>query len=282
MNQLIEELKKFGIEEGFNNHEEMAYNAGYFDKDKYFPKYLDLKLKLLKARDNATTDEKRKFFNALRIYIYSIWENLWYGYLMSYSELHVSYFLVNGKHQSFLYPYLNHLPSFSSAILHFGSCRDLFCALLKIWVDKNNNQCIYDSITTHDYMGKKGQERFKDDLKQISTDCQYSNEGMQVFKNNEFRNFFAHRLRVLWWHNKRCSPIEYFIKKNVFEDIKKRKEGECKRYVLAMLDDEKAYKHNIEKSDRSELIGSGEILRETHDIIATFLNKTLGFMIEKI
>lgn len=282
MNQLIDELKKWEIE-GFNNHEQMALNAGYYDK--YFPDYLLLKLKLLKARDNNITQKgKRTFFNALRIYTYSIWENLWFGYLMAYSQCQKSYFLINSQSVEFINAYLNHLPSFSSAILHFGSCRDLFFVLLKVWCDGENSvsdKNIYRTITVS-YTGKNGKNKFRTDLESISKTQIYMQEALKVYDHNEFRNFFAHRLRLLWWHNKKCSPIEYFIKRNVFEDIKHKRKDSCKKNIYAILDDHKAYENSIERSGCSELISSGEILRETHDLIANFFNKTLGFMSEKI
>ena len=281
MDQLIEELKKFDVQ-GFNNHEQMAYNAGYFGK--YFPQYLDLKLKLLKAQHNARGVKKR-FLNALRIYIYSIWENLWYGYLISYAELNISAFYIDGNALPvFLNPFTNHLPSFSSAILHFGSCRDMFFVLLRLWHNRENsvsNNKINSTIRAS-YAGKNGRNDFQEHLRSISNNESYIREAMKVYDHNELRNFFAHRMRLLWWQNKKCSPTEYFIKRDAFESIKKRQKDECKKYVLAMMDDEEAYKQNIEECDRSDVIGSGEILRETHDLIANFFNETLGFIRAKI
>jgi len=124
--------KNWGIH-GFNNHEDVAFKEGYIEK--YFPHYLPLKKELLIRRDSAKNDTSRKFFGALYIYVYTIFENLWYGYIMSYAKELNLCFKFGKANWTFKNPYQTHLPSFSSAIVHLGTCRDLFFILLKLCIE---------------------------------------------------------------------------------------------------------------------------------------------------
>lgn len=280
--KLAKELNGRWEIEGFNNHEAIALDVGYIEK--YFPEYLPLKLELLNRRDSAGSSQEKRFFNALRVYVYTIYENLWYGYLISYSEWQQSSFLINGKAVNFLYPHQNHLPSFSSAILHFGTCRDLFIVLLKLYLDPQQvkNKGSIGNLIKSSYKGKNKKEEFRKDLIKLSnnSDPNYISEGLEVFEGNEFRNFFAHRLRLLWWHNKKCSLINYFIKKETFEAIKNKENNKYLRHIFDILQDSKSYRNIIEDFGCSELVSSGEILRDTHDLIANFFNKSLKFIRE--
>ncbi len=69
------------------------------------------------------------------------------GLLIAYSQSQKILFEIKdqeGENKKIEKSYLNHLPSFSSAILHFGTCRDLFFPLLKILVYLYNNGTIED------------------------------------------------------------------------------------------------------------------------------------------
>lgn len=127
-------------------------------------------------------------------------------------------------------------------------------------------------------------EHFKNDLIKLAknSDQNYINNGMEVYEWKEFRNYFAHRMRLLWWHNKKCSPIDYFIKREVFEALKIRKYSKCIEHVFEILKDHKSYENMIENSDCSELVSSRKILRDTHDLIASFINKSLKFIRKRI
>ena len=280
MELLIKELaKKWGIE-GFNNHEQKSFEVGYIKN--YFPNYLSLKKKLLESRDDTNAAEQKRLFNAMRIYIYTIFENLWFGYLLSYSEQHASSFQVHGKTIEFFSPFTTHLPSYSAAILHFGSCRDLFFILLKLCVDPSK---ISDAENTSKLITTTYNEgNFIKDLKTLSgnTNQDYIDAGKRVYKLNEFRNFFAHRMRLLWWHNRKCNTLDYFIKRGVYDAIRNRRKEDYKKHVFNVLEDHKSYESDIENSDCSDLVSSGEILRETHDMIASFFNNTLKFISNKI
>lgn len=280
--ELAEAMNKGWGVEGFNNHEEQALKVGYVDE--YFPEYLPLKLELLKRRDSSGGNVANiRFFNALRIYTYTIFENLWFGYLISYSQMQESSFVVNERQVSFLYPYLNHLPSFSAAVMHFGTCRDLFFILLKLCVDP---QMVKDRSKIDDLLHFRynNWESFKEDLAKLSNsnDPKYVNGGLEVFNVNEFRNFFAHRMRLLWWHNRKCSPIDYFMKRDVYEAVRNKKKKYLLDHVYSILEDPKSYENEINKSVCSDLVGSGEILRGTHDVIASFANKSFMFVRKKL
>jgi len=64
MNKIFQELNKWGIE-GFNNHGNLSYEAGYFKN--YFSNYLPLKILLFRNRDSAYKDDMSRFLNALRL-----------------------------------------------------------------------------------------------------------------------------------------------------------------------------------------------------------------------
>jgi hypothetical protein len=131
MQQIINELKKWGTE-GFTNHEDKAFLSGYIKK--YFSEYLPAKKRLLEGRDVTTDRNTRKCLNAIRIYVYTLFENTWFGYLAAYSDEVESIFKVSTLDPlKFKNTYRNHLPSFSSVILNFGTCRDLFFILTKLY-----------------------------------------------------------------------------------------------------------------------------------------------------
>ncbi|CAK8719450.1 hypothetical protein LDFHOB_08880 [Candidatus Electronema aureum] len=139
LKQVIDELEQFNKkgegEIGFNDQEREADKFGYF-KDK-LPNYLPAKLRLLKKREKETDENKKILLNAARIYTYTLFENTWFGYLIAYADRQENVFTIKneeGEEKTIEKSYLNHLPSFSSAILHFGTCRDLFSPLLKILV----------------------------------------------------------------------------------------------------------------------------------------------------
>lgn len=152
LKQVIDEL---------NSQEQEAYDHGYIKEDfvNYLPNYLPAKMRLLKAikdteeeiKDAKDDDKikqlnnKKQLLNAARIYTYTLFENTWFGYLIAYANKSEITFELDGKK---INPksYNNHLPSFSSAILHFGTCRDLFFPLLKTLVYLHHNDKIESLI----------------------------------------------------------------------------------------------------------------------------------------
>ena len=243
MEKLIQELNKWGIE-GFHNHENLSYEAGYLKN--YFPEYLPVKIRLLKNRDSASQDDMRRFFNALRLYVYSLFENIWFGYIISHSEEMSLRFRINGLSREFERPYQTHLPSFSSAIMHYGTCRDLFFILLKLTVQP-------ELIKNVENLGKLIKTRynekdFKKDLTSLSggVDSNFVELGLKIYDDNELRNYFAHRMRLIWWINK-DSPHEdrYLFKRSILEAIKNRKK------------DNKVLIQNIAAEMNNRYIGKG-------------------------
>jgi len=275
MEKVIQNLIKWGIN-GFNNHEDVGFKVGYIQK--YFSEYLYLKKELLERRDSASQNEMRRYFNALRIYVYTLYENLWHGYITSHSEELKFTFVINGIPTTFLNPHQTHLPSFSSAILNFGTCRDLFFVLLKLSIDPatiNNKDSVNGLLKIH-----YGQKGFEKDLIKLSnnSDADYVNDGVRVYETNEFRNIFAHKMRLLWWFNKKCSPNERFLLRKEVDAIKNKKREEYMEHIFEIFTDNKSYERKIENSNCPDLISSGEILRETHDLLARFVNKSYKFI----
>jgi hypothetical protein len=184
-----------------NNHEKEAIEFGYIDK--FFSNYLVFRDNLWnKIEDTKTNLYSKNYYNALRIYAYTIFENLWFGYLLSYSDYHYSYFKIGDKMPiKYDYPYRKHLPSFSSIILHFGTCRDLYFILLKIYLIekkqlKQNN--FYPVIK----MGNcyRDFDKFKCDIKKLNgkDNSVLIEKGEMVFNNNLLRNIYAHKMRLPW------------------------------------------------------------------------------------
>lgn len=275
MNNLANSLAdKWGIE-GFNSQEEEALRIGYLDK--FFLEYLPLKQRLLEGRDSTTDDHKKKYLNALRIYSYSLFENVWYGYLATYAEHQVTQFKIEGQEVIFRNAFRNHLPSFSSAILNFGTCRDLFFILLNLLI---NDSLLNDSrgIKTLLNIRYTNVNSFLSDLSQVCSDQDYCDEGRIFFDRNMFRNLFAHKIRLLWWKNERCSPIDYYVTKQIYDDIQNRRHTAYHSQIENIFKDHKSYENLIETSSCSQIISAAEMLMEAHNSIAIFLNRSFGFI----
>lgn len=273
MDALIRDLEKWKVE-GWNNHEQDAYKSGYMKS--YFAEYPGFKEKILRKRDASVKPAAQRFLNALRLYGYGIWENLWYGYLTSHSEEHRSYFTLPGLTLGYSNPYWNNLPAFSSAILHFGACRDLFFVLLKLCLnpsDVADKERLGKLIKT----GYRDKEEFKADLAKFchNADPSYVKDGEDVYQGNEFRNFFAHRLRLLWSKSGVGRSSDYVMKVDVLQAIKKRDANTYLLHVFDMLQDPPHYEQQIEACPESELVRASQILKEMHDGMARFLNRSL-------
>ncbi len=212
----LEEFNKEGEGEiGLNDQEREACKDDYF-KNK-LPKYLRAKLRLLQAikdtkeeiknaKDDNTVkrlNNKKQLLTAARIYTYTLFENTWFGYLIAYANTSEITFELNGK-KCEPKSYNNHLPSFSSAILHFGTCRDFLFPLLKIiFYLKNNNN-------------------FKDFSKEFLR-FKYSIKGCD--HNAELKSFLLERFNIKDFTikdieklDKLCSRYEFSFKED-FEDI---------------------------------------------------------------
>jgi len=211
----------------------------------------------------------------MRIYSYTLFENTWFGYLTAYSDDQMSTFKIGDMELKFGNAYRNHLPSFSSAVLHLGTCRDLFFMLLKLWVQPAlvNDQAGIKELLNVRY---KSVADFKADLSTLSSDLSYLQEGQDFYNRNMFRNFFAHRIRLLWWHNQNCSNIDYYVGKHVYDAIQQRNHSGYLKHVEEVFEDPALYESWISGSKCADLISAADMLKETHDIMAHFLNRSFG------
>jgi len=261
---------KWGII-GLNNHEEASLKLDYND---IVPEYINLKLKILALRDAAKQQGEKIFYDALRIYIYSIYENLFYGYMISYATGQNSAFIFSDKDKIFhLYQqYYNHLPSFSSALLNFGNCRDLIFVLVRLAPKKSLNDAneYYKIIKVKNYRWNE----FCIDLKILSNDTSYINDGKEIFELHQFRNIYEHKFRLLWWWNKKRGDNIYFIKKELYEAVLKGQDT-VKTMLFNILEDPQKYEDEILNANPSEIISSVDILKNIHDKMAQFFNNTL-------
>jgi hypothetical protein len=112
----------------------------------------------------------------------------------------------------------------------------------------------------------------------LSSDPSYLQEGEDFFNRNMFRNFFAHKIRLLWWNNKKCSEIDYFIDRHVYDAIQKRNHSRYLKYVEDVFEDQTSYQNKIATSNCTDLISANEMLKLTHDNISHFLNKSFGLL----
>jgi len=273
--EIIEELKKWNKEspEGWNNHEKFANNLGYLEI--YSPNYLSFKLKLLNKRDSGNKKEKIKF-NAIRIYTYTIFENLWFGYLIAYSDFQLFTYIINQQKICYENPFFNHLPSFSAAIMHFGTCRDLFFILLELCLVNLND--IDDNKIKNILKKRVNKDRF---FKKLKDDLGYEQKDINKAKNflnkNIFRNYFAHRLRLPWWNSPKCSKTDYYIKNDLYNKMISDDEVGVSQDIYQIFADHKKYESQINKADCNELISGRKILQHTHDELAEFFNISLGY-----
>jgi len=272
-----QKLKTRWSDIGLNNHEEASLNLGYAA---IISNYLKLKLKVLELRDNPPAGFSSVFFEALRIYVYTIYENLFYGYVISNSSDHTSAFIFDKFNLEYVLPlqYYNHLPSFSLALLHFGNCRDLLFILMAIFIQKQNavvDSNAFNALTEKRYTCKD----FLNDLKILSKgDMSYLKQGEDIFNTHMFRNIYEHRFRLLWWRNRKSKQDIYYIKRELFDAIMKRDTKVYKKLLYDMLKSPQVYENDILNSDPSKLISSQEILIYLHDKIAPFFNLTLDYI----
>ncbi len=366
------ELQQYNIEDKtdiwFNSQEKKAYDHGYIEK--HFQNYLSAKRRLRQAIIKAADDDNKKILlNAARIYSYTLFENTWYGYLIAYADSQESKFNFNGKNPvTFENAYLTHLPSFSSAILHFGTCRDLFFPLLKILIyiyndgeisdlmkrfekrifynvqDESNgnykkqinkyeesmssfiadnfNLCKKYSLSDRDFqecfrqgrlyfsnflflkrIEKEDMQEFKplhklyklyveihnvdsyifnNDMELLLLNSnfpkqEYLEEVEEIYKLNQFRNIFAHQLRMLWWKNRKLWGFD----SKHYENIKLGNRDELWPVIEGIFKDNREYEKGIETLDESRFTSAAKVLQKTHGTIAKFLNNTFALIEQK-
>lgn len=267
MKKTIEILKYRWKEEGFNNHEDEALKNDYFTQ--YLPNYCNLKLKLLNYRDLSITDSDKLYYNSLRVYVYSSFEN--YCYV---SKI-INFKPILGQDNFFL-QYKSILPAFSSLILNLGATFFLTYQIPAIISNKESNGLNSDVelykllISTNiSLISKYVKDSFS---KVLSSDEMLRLETLNTYalKLLEFRNFFTHRLRLPWWKNSFYQPYEYCIPIQLYDLIKDKQSASL---IYKQLLDTKNYENEIITcTDKSKLISSTEILIDFHDTFVEILN----------
>jgi hypothetical protein len=119
-------------------------------------------------------------------------------------------------------------------------------------------------------------DHFIRELSQLCPAQDFLDEGKNFFSRNMFRNFFAHKIRLLWWKNEQCSSIDYFVTKQIYSDIQDRRHAEYHNQIENIFRDHNSYENLIKTSSCSELVSASEMLQEAHDSIANFLNRSFG------
>jgi hypothetical protein len=279
MNNDFENLQNRGA---INSHEQNSYDMGYYNY--YLDNYLPLKKVILDKLDNNSDPDIIRYLNAIRIYSYSIYENLWYGYVLSYSNFETIRFCINSQ-ETELAPknlFKNHLSSFSSAILNFGTCRDYYFVLLRISVNPDFTKEIEElKKTVMIQYSRQDTKKFESDVKSLTKDPDYLKLAKSFLESNSFRNFYAHRLRLLWWDNPKSSD-DLFFQKEVYTSILEDNSDKWARHLLDIFHDAKEYENEIMNANKEDIVSSSEILQKNHDDLAEFINETFGFIINKI
>lgn len=264
-----------------NSHENNSYDIGYFNS--YLDNYLRLKRTIIEKLDNIKDDCLIRYLQAIRIYSYTIYENLWYGYVISNSEFDTINFRINGQVTELAHHNLfkNHLPSFSAAILNFGTCRDFYFVLLRIAINSNfakDRKELIDTIMIN--YRTKNKCDFVADIKKITGDSNYLRLANSLLYKNNFRNFYAHRLRLLWWKNPASS--DYYFMRDIYNSIEKDDSDIWCKHLQRVFLDAKSYEKEICRAPKKDIISSSEILQKTHNSLAKFINDTFRYIKEKI
>lgn len=283
-NDCITYLKKFG-DTGINEHENTSYRLGYFENP--LNNFLPLKKAIFEKLEKTKDDETKIYLNAIRIYSYSIYENLWYGFVISNSDFDTIKFKIKNEiielGQNNLYK--NHLPSFTSAILLFGTCRDYFCVLLKIIAKKNSSDLkesdLKEIVKVRYTAHNKNENNFENDVKSLTSDEEYLDLAKSILENNSLRNNYAHRLRIIWWHNQNYN--EYCFKKELIDSINNGAKNKIWiNHFLDIFKDAEKYENEIKSATKQDVICASEILKQYHDEMADFINKTFGHIKNKL
>jgi|GEM_PF-2010793 len=259
--------------EGFNEHELDAMEEGYIDN--YFEYYLPLKLKLLEMRRNAKSDNEKVYSNYLRVLTYTLFENSWFVYLMT--DDHEFTFTNIGL--KFTNPYHNHLPSFSSALLHIGSCYDQFFVFINLFYEGSfTNPSDLNGKLKVNFRGPD-KNKYPLVLEKISTDPGYIQKGNEILNSNKFRNYFAHQVRLLWWH--RNDTTLFYFPRDLYDKIMSQG-NDGRQEVFNMLIDTEQYEKNIQTYDVQNMISSKEIMFNYHDEMTRYFNLTFFNIFNKL
>jgi hypothetical protein len=269
-----------------NNHEAEAYNDGYLDN--YLSNYLFLKKIIEDNKKNINDTNIKRFFSALNIYSYSLFENLWLAYKASYSNQQLSSFVFDKRQYVLLNQYKSNLPSFSMIILLLGTCRDIYFVLLKLLDYKSGivDEEIFFSIITNDTSFRNPKrEEFKSSIEILSNNnSNFVLDGLKVYDNNILRNLFAHSFRLPWWSNKKAQTSDFFIMRAFYDTFENLKDSNSdrlifKKMIFDIIDDIDVYQSSIENSSLEDVISATEILRKLHDLLSIFINNSFGYII---
>jgi hypothetical protein len=261
-------------QEGFNDHELDAMVVDYIDN--YFEYYLPLKLKLLKMRKDANGDNAKVYNNYLKVLVYTLFENSWFVFLMT--DEHEFYFSKNNE--TYDNPYHNHLPSFSSALLHIGSCYDQFFVFIKLFYEgKITGPKDFKDVLRVKFRSPTGMPEYLNVLNRISNDTDYIKKGSEILNSNKFRNYFAHQVRLLWCH--RDNTKLYYFPRDLYNKIM-NDGSDGRQEVFNMLIDTKQYEKKIQTEDVKNMISSKEIIINYHSEMTKMFNLTFYYILNNL
>ena len=241
-----------------NNHECQALYDGYFDN--FLFNYFPLRSFLLyRRRDGARGDEIYTYFEALRIYQYSIFENLWYIYK--------SFTGIDEKKRTFTL-----LPNFSAKILMIATIREYLNAMFYLSLKDING--IHKVIIKDFKKGKRNRfGKFTDNANQIRF-IGVPNLEPDVFWNLfDLRHIFYHTIRLPWWKNINDPDEEqYYYPREIIKLITPSATGkvDIEQIIRRIFSDIDAYEAEIKNKDIESLVGAKEILIKLHKHVADF------------
>jgi hypothetical protein len=209
--------------------------------------------------------------------MYTLFENTWHAHLLSSTPQELSLFFVENRWLCRANPTVTHLPSFSSAIMHLGICRDLFFVFLEIALKQDSVSDEGKIIQTLKAPYQQLQ-KFKAAVSQLSSEADYLRMAEEFHRQNRFRNFFAHRLRIPWWHSEACPNGGYFVPRTTYDALKKDDKRQWPSNLLRLFDDHEAFEREIAEANIADLVSAREILQDIHGETARFLNKSFGLL----
>ncbi len=204
-----------------------------------------------------------------------MFENSWFVYLMT--DDHEFSFSPIGL--VYTNPYHNHLPSFSSALLHIGSCYDQFFVLINLFYEgKVNSPSDFNRVLKINFRGPD-KDKYPLVLNNISNEPVYIQKGNEILNSNRFRNYFAHQLRLLWWH--RNDTKLFYFPRDLYNRIMNAG-SDGRQEVFNMLIDTEQYEMKIQTDDINNMISSKEIIINYHDEMTRYFNLTFCNILNKL
>ncbi|MCE1164844.1 MAG: DUF5677 domain-containing protein [Bacteroidetes bacterium] len=236
---------------GFNSQEREALNLMFFDRISH---YLVLKIQLLENLKSTANQSDKEYFNIIRIYVYSIMENLFAIHKIAYFESLNSSTIGYGINIS--KNFKNHLPSFSMALLLLGTIRDFIYPILNLVRDYDGN-----GFKNYNFLKSNNIDKYKsvDDKSNLYKFKTFVDNFNKNFDFHELRNYFQHRLRLLWIVKEDGNA---YFEKELYDYLITKDKVEVNKKLKEIFNDTIAYEKRIRTLSPDKLISVKKILQD--------------------